>query len=129
MLTVRLAVCAGKPFSQVGISDDVTKIYNEGTSVNSTAEVQPPASGVGVSDHIGSKTECALLQYAMDMGANYTEIRHTEERAHMSPFSSAKKRMSVIVKAGMDIAAFSWLPCLRVLLYYIVGTTGIRMQR
>jgi len=83
-----------------GVNPDVAEILNVGIAVNSTAEVQRPASGVGPCDHLGNKTECALLQYTMDMGADYTDTRAKNKPVHLSPFNSAKKRMSSVTVSG-----------------------------
>ncbi|KUF90994.1 Pectinesterase [Phytophthora nicotianae] len=52
----------------------------------------------GLPEHTGNKTECALLQYIRDGGVEYPEIRLNNEVVHMLTFSSAKKRMSVVVR-------------------------------
>lgn len=92
----------GRPLGQGGIAENVADLVVENIVLNSTAEVQPPASGVGLSDHVGSKTECALLQLVIDMGKHYHEMRVNSVRPRMFPFSSAKKRMSVVVKTPED---------------------------
>lgn len=86
--------------AEKNIAKETVDIIVEGCAVNSTAEVQRPVSGVGPNDYLGSKTECALLQYAMDMGADYSAIRAQHKPVHMLPFSSAKKRMSVVIASG-----------------------------
>lgn len=87
------------------MAENVADLVVENIVLNSTAEVQPPASGVGLSDHVGSKTECGLLQLAMDMGKHYHEMRVSSVRPKMFPFSSDKKRMSVVVKTCMCLSA------------------------
>ncbi|KAG9408095.1 hypothetical protein AC1031_021329 [Aphanomyces cochlioides] len=65
--------------------------------INSTAEILPPKQVGAQPEHTGNKTECALLQFAADMGVQYPEVRKTTHICHMITFSSAKKRMSVVV--------------------------------
>ncbi|KAG7398751.1 hypothetical protein PHYBOEH_010494 [Phytophthora boehmeriae] len=69
-----------------------------GIAVNSTAEILPPKVENGLPEHTGNKTECALLQFIRDGGVEYPEIRENNEIVHMLTFSSAKKRMSVVVR-------------------------------
>ncbi|KAF0692779.1 Aste57867_16170 [Aphanomyces stellatus] len=65
--------------------------------VNSTAEILPPKQVGAQPEHTGNKTECALLQFAADLGVDYTPVRKALPICHMITFSSAKKRMSVVV--------------------------------
>lgn len=46
---------------------------------------------------VGNRTECALLQLALGLGANYEDIRERADQLRVLPFSSDRKRMSVIV--------------------------------
>ncbi|KAE9362362.1 Plasma membrane calcium-transporting ATPase 4 [Phytophthora fragariae] len=69
-----------------------------GIAVNSTAEILPPKVENGLPEHTGNKTECALLQFIRDGGVEYPELRANNEVVHMLTFSSAKKRMSVVVR-------------------------------
>ncbi|KAF4130119.1 Plasma membrane calcium transporter ATPase C terminal [Phytophthora infestans] len=83
----------------VGALSDATKeALCVGIAVNSTAEILPPKVDNGLPEHTGNKTECALLQYIRDGGVEYPEIRLNNEVVHMLTFSSAKKRMSVVVR-------------------------------
>ncbi|RQM20484.1 hypothetical protein B5M09_011530 [Aphanomyces astaci] len=66
-------------------------------SINSTAEILPPKQVGAQPEHTGNKTECALLQFAADLGAEYAALRKASPICHMLTFSSAKKRMSVVV--------------------------------
>lgn len=49
-------------------------------------------------DQIGNKTECALLEMAYKYGYNYIDVRKKENVVKTIPFSSARKRMSTVVK-------------------------------
>ena len=46
---------------------------------------------------IGNRTECGLLQMALGLGADYEGIRAQAEQLRVLPFSSDRKRMSIIV--------------------------------
>ncbi|KAK1931963.1 Plasma membrane calcium-transporting ATPase 3 [Phytophthora citrophthora] len=80
------------------LSDSTKEALCTGIAVNSTAEILPPKVENGLPEHTGNKTECALLQYIRDGGVEYPEIRTNNEVVHMLTFSSAKKRMSVVVR-------------------------------
>ncbi|GAB9468777.1 Calcium-translocating p-type atpase, pmca-type [Globisporangium polare] len=83
----------------LGLMSDATKeVLCDGIAVNSTAEILPPKVPGGQPEHTGNKTECALLQFIRDGGVEYPAIREHTEVGHMLTFSSAKKRMSVVVK-------------------------------
>ncbi|RLN98093.1 hypothetical protein BBJ28_00020692 [Nothophytophthora sp. Chile5] len=80
------------------LSDSTKEALCYGIAVNSTAEILPPKVENGLPEHTGNKTECALLQFIRDGGVEYPEIRSNNEIVHMLTFSSAKKRMSVVVR-------------------------------
>ncbi|TDH65546.1 hypothetical protein CCR75_005690 [Bremia lactucae] len=80
------------------LSDATREALCVGIAVNSTAEILPPKVENGQPEHTGNKTECALLQYIRDGGVEYPDIRMNNEVIHMLTFSSAKKRMSVVVR-------------------------------
>jgi P-type Ca2+ transporter type 2B len=78
----------GKPTEQ---------FFAEGVAVNSTAEILPPKEAGGQPEHTGNKTECALLQFCANAGYEYTRTRAALHPLKLNTFSSARKRMSVIV--------------------------------
>ncbi|RLN95016.1 hypothetical protein BBJ28_00021312 [Nothophytophthora sp. Chile5] len=82
------------------LGDATKETLCHGIAVNSTAEILPPKVENGLPEHTGNKTECALLQFIRDGGVEYPEIRRDHEIVHMLTFSSAKKRMSVVVSRG-----------------------------
>jgi Ca2+ transporting ATPase len=86
--------------SIAALNGDVKEALCHGIAINSTAEILPPKVENGLPEHTGNKTECALLQYIRDGGVEYASIRSTHEIVHMLTFSSAKKRMSVVVSRG-----------------------------
>jgi Ca2+-transporting ATPase len=52
----------------------------------------------GKQDIIGTPTEAALLEFALSLGGNYKQKRQETKIVKVEPFSSAKKRMSVILE-------------------------------
>ncbi|KAG6620038.1 Calcium-translocating P-type ATPase, PMCA-type [Phytophthora cinnamomi] len=80
------------------LSESTKEAFCTGIAVNSTAEILPPKVENGLPEHTGNKTECALLQFIRDGGVEYPGLRADNEVVHMLTFSSAKKRMSVVVR-------------------------------
>eukprot|EP01134_Creolimax_fragrantissima_P007702 CFRG7702T1 len=105
-----------RPITKVGLNETAHNILVEGISYNTTAEVYPPAAdtekqedsdstvvsttSAGVSEHVGSKTECALLQLALDMGASYSVVRKSGKQVRLVPFNSARKRMACVIEVN-----------------------------
>jgi Ca2+-transporting ATPase len=89
-------------------SDAFAAMLAESCCVNSDANLAKD-SEKGVVDHIGSKTECALLQLVEDLraagaggmaasdGFAYVGIREAHEVAQRYHFTSARKRMSTAI--------------------------------
>ena len=65
--------------------------------INSDATPKYDEKGIG--EHLGNKTECALLDLAMSCNFKYTDYRLAENILDVLPFSSKNKRMSTIYKA------------------------------
>ncbi|ETW07814.1 calcium-translocating P-type ATPase, PMCA-type [Aphanomyces invadans] len=82
---------------RVQASADTKDILCKCICLNSTAEILPPKHVGSQPEHTGNKTECALLQLAADLGVQYADVRKETELLRMITFSSAKKRMSVVV--------------------------------
>ncbi|KAH9147646.1 hypothetical protein AeRB84_008793, partial [Aphanomyces euteiches] len=82
---------------QLRASATTRQILCDSICINSTAEILPPKQVGAQPEHTGNKTECALLQFAADMGVQYAEVRKSASICHMITFSSAKKRMSVVI--------------------------------
>ncbi|CAH0521012.1 unnamed protein product [Peronospora belbahrii] len=102
-MTVMQLWIGGQEFfsASVGVgalSDSTKEAFCTGIAVNSTAEILPSRMENGQPEHTGNKTECALLQYIRDGGVEYPDLRMNNEVVHMLTFSSAKKRMSVVVR-------------------------------
>ncbi|KDO33671.1 calcium-translocating P-type ATPase [Saprolegnia parasitica CBS 223.65] len=104
-MTVVESYVGGSEFSsakklQSAMATETASILSDGICLNSTAEILPPLKEGGKPEHTGNKTECALLQFAADMGVAYADVRKGGEIGHMITFSSAKKRMSVVVRVS-----------------------------
>ncbi|KAF8822135.1 plasma membrane-type Ca(2+)-ATPase A1 PMCAA1, partial [Cardiosporidium cionae] len=100
----------------VQISEDADYLQNlaDALALNSTAYLDEQTVDVGnvdgslqtVSRYIGSPTECALLQFATQLGFNYEEIRKNKgndtQIVQRNEFNSKRKLMStvVLVKQG-----------------------------
>jgi Ca2+ transporting ATPase len=65
-------------------------LFKIATCVNGTALLRP--------EEKGSATEIAILKYLEKVGVDYEFYRKNYEAKMKFPFSSARKRMSVIVK-------------------------------
>lgn len=70
-------------------NEDFLDLFKIATCVNGTALLRP--------EEKGSATEIAILKYLEKVGVNYEEYRAKHEAKMKFPFSSARKRMSVIV--------------------------------
>ena len=67
-------------------------------SINSTANLSYEDDKV---EHLGSKTECALISYVdMSMKKSYKQIRQSVVPTRVYLFTSAKKRMSTVVEVA-----------------------------
>ncbi|EGG17786.1 P-type ATPase [Cavenderia fasciculata] len=74
---------------------NVIPILADGIAINSNA--YEGLSTKGKMEFIGSKTECALLNFGKVLGSDYQEVRKRLNIRQLYPFSSARKRMSVLV--------------------------------
>jgi Ca2+ transporting ATPase len=77
-------------------TDTFKDLLSAGIALNSDA--QPKVSKTGVFEQIGNKTECALIEMSYKLGNDFREIRKSEDIISTVPFSSERKRMSVICK-------------------------------
>uniref|UniRef100_A0A1D1Y7D9 Calcium-transporting ATPase n=1 Tax=Anthurium amnicola TaxID=1678845 RepID=A0A1D1Y7D9_9ARAE len=80
-------------------NDVVSSTYDiliQGITINSTAFEDRLEDGK--IDFVGSKTECALLDFAKSFGVSYKEIRSTIKPAKIYPFASERKTMTTIIK-------------------------------
>lgn len=75
------------------LPESIKSILSYGISLNSDAH---PIKKEGKFEQIGNKTQCALLEMIYKWGYHYDEIRKEVKRINIAPFSSDRKRMSVI---------------------------------
>lgn len=75
------------------ITSNVKELLGYGLALNSDAN---PVRKGSKFEQIGNKTQCALLEMAYYLGYNYEEIRREVKSINSVPFSSERKRMSVI---------------------------------
>ena len=93
----------GLPDNTDSMNDGVVHVLSHGIAVNSKASLNKPKSGSLKEYEVsGNKTEAALLIMLRDFGIDYVPIRanYTENDRieKLYTFSSAKKRMAVVVK-------------------------------
>jgi len=77
-------------------SEKYTKTLAESICANSTASLSVQENGKV--EHIGNKTECAMLGLVQELGEDYVAVRKANPPTKLYLFTSAKKRMSTIVK-------------------------------
>ncbi|OMH83848.1 Calcium-transporting ATPase PAT1 [Zancudomyces culisetae] len=82
------------------LPEKVSELINEGSAVNS-------AAFEGTNEHgriefIGSKSECALLEFIKRCGADYRNLRAAHEPLFVWPFSSEKKYMATVVAGAYE---------------------------
>ncbi|XP_055388508.1 plasma membrane calcium-transporting ATPase 2-like [Condylostylus longicornis] len=86
-----------------------SEILFESIALNSTAYLEEVSGAkvgnlhpVGAIKHIGSPTECALLEFLINMGSDYNKIRAekgTEDKIiQRIPFNSERKLMTTVIK-------------------------------
>jgi Ca2+ transporting ATPase len=54
----------------------------------------------------GSSTEIALLKYFSKAGVDYNKYREQYPTKLKYPFSSSRKRMSIVVETGRDLCLY-----------------------
>lgn len=76
--------------------------------INSNAN--PKISSKGF-EQIGNKTECALLELAMNLGYDFRKVREEAEKGNKvlvtHPFSSARKKMTCVYRLGKETKVFT----------------------
>ncbi|EFC45475.1 P-type II calcium ATPase [Naegleria gruberi] len=93
----------GLPDNTDGMHTKVVQVLSHGISVNSKASLNKPKTGSLKEYEVsGNKTEASLLILLKDLGIDYVPIRkhytENDKIEKLYTFSSAKKRMAVIVK-------------------------------
>ena len=74
------------------------ELFKVASLLNSSAELEPPK---------GSSTEIAFLKFFKNLGVNYTHERTNYNIEIKFPFSSARKRMSVILQFNNQLHLFT----------------------
>ena len=91
------------------VPQQVGRSLAQGISVNSnySSELKPAEDGSQLPQQNGNKTECALLGFIMEMGADYTKYREETPFTTLRkvfPFNSSRKSMSSVV--SLDSGGF-----------------------
>lgn len=76
------------------LTPNLKELLGIGIALNSDAH--PVIEIDGKFKQIGNKTECALLEMSYKLGSNFIDIRNSMKAINTVPFSSDRKRMSVI---------------------------------
>mmetsp|Transcript_52999 Transcript_52999/g.139739 ORF Transcript_52999/g.139739 Transcript_52999/m.139739 type:complete len:712 (-) Transcript_52999:312-2447(-) len=103
MMTVAQGYFAGRFWSQIPVKSDFRDKYFDtlvnAIAINSRAELgkELPNDRTEV---IGNKTEGAMLMFIRKLEVDYRKVRHSADVVKMFPFSSAKKRMSALVRVS-----------------------------
>ncbi|KAK5579297.1 hypothetical protein RB653_008978 [Dictyostelium firmibasis] len=83
----------------------ILTLLAEGISLNSTAYIEKHSDRLN--DHIGSKTECALLEWLETMpNQSYETVRreNKDRVVRVYPFSSEKKMSAVLINQNQNIS-------------------------
>lgn len=105
-MTVTSTWLGGKVYEKIppDVSSAFSDMLCQSMAVNSDANLSPKENGTV--EHLGSKTECALLQLVEQMQPpsgdkqRYIELREAHPVAQLYHFTSARKRMSTAIKNG-----------------------------
>lgn len=74
--------------SDLSKNPEFNELFKIASMVNSTAQLQP--------EEKGSSTEIAILKYFKRMGVDYEEYKNQFDIKFKMPFSSTRKRMSIV---------------------------------
>ncbi|RHZ53315.1 hypothetical protein Glove_443g67 [Diversispora epigaea] len=78
------------------VTQSIYDIIMQGIVVNSSAFEGKDEKGNTV--FVGSKTECALLDFAKSFGVDYNQLRSNDKPVKIYPFASQRKSMTSIIK-------------------------------
>jgi len=97
--------------SQAMLTPTVLSTFCDAVSVNSSysSKVIKATEPGTLPTHLGNKTECSLLQFVCELGADYEAIRkdHTEEDFHkVYTFNSKRKCMATVIKTDTGFRMF-----------------------
>mmetsp|Transcript_17024 Transcript_17024/g.41157 ORF Transcript_17024/g.41157 Transcript_17024/m.41157 type:complete len:1059 (+) Transcript_17024:191-3367(+) len=103
LMTVTEGYFQGQPYSgrlpaQSDLSADYYTILANAIAINSKAELGKVENGRP--EIIGNKTEGAMIVFLQELGGDYKALREEASIARTFPFSSAKKRMSTLVRTA-----------------------------
>jgi len=85
------------PKEQIDVAN--LNIFCEAVCVDSDAT---PKETNGLYEHLGNKTECALLELVLKFGFDYNSYRPNEKLVRILPFSSRTKRMTTVYKISQE---------------------------
>ncbi|EAY14641.1 calcium-translocating P-type ATPase, PMCA-type family protein [Trichomonas vaginalis G3] len=94
---------------------DILDLFCKAVAINSTAyqttttetkKIGKIVETIEKTQFVGSSSECALLQLLEPWGKDYKQIRKDANVQHVHEFSSARKKMTTIVKEGDIIRAY-----------------------
>lgn len=98
-----------KSFKSSSINDRLCELLCHGVAINSNAN--PKVNSKGAFEQIGNKTECALLEMAMNLGYDFRKIRDDAQASDRilvtHPFSSARKKMTCVYRLGKEAKVFT----------------------
>ncbi len=86
---------------EVDLPEHLKDLITEGISINSTADLEIK-QGLPI-NYIGNKTECALLKFVLELGAEYKQWRCEATPRGVLCFSSERKRMSTLIERVGDV--------------------------
>jgi Ca2+-transporting ATPase len=92
----------GKRWAEQLKKTSVVDLFIETVAVNSTAFEDKTENGG--TEFIGSKTECALLDFTKTLGSDYKDVRHDATVAKVYPFASKRKTMTTITETKENSA-------------------------
>jgi len=107
-MTVMKMWVAGKIFDDVkdfDVSDGLNELIYTSIAVNSTAYESKDENGKKL--FIGSQTECALLGFCRAKNISFEDIREANTKLGVLTFSSARKRMTTVIKKGDKFVVFT----------------------
>lgn len=97
MTVVRFFMDGEEQNGQPTMTPKVKDLFIEGIAINSSAFVAV-VEGKSQPEYIGSSSECALLQMLPHYNVDFKQIRDENPSVIINEFSSARKKMSTIIK-------------------------------
>lgn len=97
MTVVRFFMDGEEQNGQPNLNQTVKDIFTEGIAINSSA-FMAIVEGKSQPEYIGSSSECALLQMLPFFNVDFKQVREANPAVVIHEFSSARKKMSTIIK-------------------------------